>query len=254
VYRISHSQNKREEAKHREFLSMNLRDDIELFDDYLGDALDGESRAAFEQRMKTDERFKRDFEDYTIAVNVVKTAAAGQHIRSLLATEPGKKTGLMRSRFAIGLSVAACVALLIAFFVWPFGKPSDQNLFEKHFRPYPNILASRSGLEGRLHASLEQYSTGNYAGAVALMNEIPVKSDTLYFYSAVSSLHLRNTEAAITALDNIGENSVFHQQVKWYQGLAYLLQGEHEMARRSLVEIGPSEYKYQEAQAILTLL
>jgi hypothetical protein len=86
------------------------------------------------------------------------------------------------------------------------------------------------------------------------MNEIPVKSDTLYFYSAVSSLHLRNTEAAITALDNIGENSVFHQQVKWYQGLAYLLQGEHEMARRSLVEIGPSEYKYQEAQAILTLL
>jgi hypothetical protein len=233
---------------------MNLRDDIELFDDYLHNALDKESRDAFEQRIKTDGNFKRDFEDYTIAVNVIKTAGAGQHIRTLMKNEPGKTVRLTRSRFTIGLSIAASVVLLIAFFLWSTAKSSGEKLFEKHFQPYPNILASRSGSEGRLHAALEQYSTGNYANAVALMKDVPVKSDTLYFYSGISSLYLKNTNDALTALAQVDENSVFHQQTNWYQGLAYLLQGETEMAKRSLAKIGPTQDKYQEAQSILSSL
>lgn len=233
---------------------MKLKGDIELFDSYLRNALDEVSRRTFEQRMEADEDFRRDFEDYQTAVNVIKAAAAGQHVRSLMTNDRGRVVGLPRFTFAIGLSIAASVVLLITFFLWPAGKPSPEELFEEHFLPYPNILASRSGSRGDLYTALEEYAIGNYAKAVALMKDVPLKSDTLYFYTGVSSLTLKNTGDAIAALEHVDENSVFHQQVNWYQGLAYLLQGEAEKAKRLLAKIGPSEYKYQEAQSILASL
>ncbi|MFZ6014441.1 MAG: hypothetical protein ACOYXT_29145 [Bacteroidota bacterium] len=229
---------------------MNHSDDIELFDNYLKGLLDKASLEAFEQRVATDSNFKRDLEDYIAAVKVIKTAGAGQHIRSVMA----KNAKTVRLRYITGLSIAASIAIVIAFIVWPSGEPSHEKLFDAYFQPYPSIATSRSASEDITGTVYEQYTTGNYTKAIELLKQVPVKSDTLYFYSGISSLCLKNTRDALEALNSVDENSVFYQQVAWYCGLAYLLAGERENAKRTLASIGPLEYKYKEAQSILASL
>jgi hypothetical protein len=231
---------------------MTLGNDIELFDDYLNNVLDQQARDAFEQKMAADENFRRSFEDYQAAVRVVKAAGAAQHIKSLMTAGQGKTVGLTRN---MGwLSIAASLVLLMVFFLWPFGKQSHEKLFNKYYQPYPNILALRSESASMMKAAMEQYSSGNYAKAIDLMKDIAVKSDTLHFYSGVSSLYHGNSNDAVLSLSKVGENSVFYPQVIWYQGLAYLCNNDHENAKRMFSRIRPSEYKYEEAQSILASL
>jgi hypothetical protein len=230
---------------------MKLADDIELFDDYLNGILDQASKDAFEHRLAVDSSFRSDFEDYKTAVNVIRAAGAGQHVRSIMNDDASRT---FRIRYAVRLSVAACLAFAIVFLLWPSDRASNERIFEKNFQPYPSIFASRSGGDSRLDAALEQYAIGDYAKAVELMKDVQVKNDTLYFYSAVANLYLKQSDDAITALSRIDENSVFHQQVTWYLGLAFLLHGERETARSTFAKIRPSEYKYQEAQSIVASL
>jgi len=131
-------------------------------------------------------------------------------------------------------------------------KPLDAVLFEKYFKPYPNVIPIVRGdvTADKLKIAMVEYESENYPEAQKLLNEIlelEPENVTAHFYSGNTNLYVNNPEQAIIHFEivvNLGESN-FTELAEWYLGLAYLKNNDIKNARLILGKIASKHHAYR---------
>lgn len=163
------------------------------------------------------------------------------------------------------LAVAAGMALLLGVFgIYYFSRPhSMPELYAEYHEEYPMVLNQRSEVQSVedsvLTLAVSAYQRKDYKTAdlhfLHLMT-LNYENDAYPFYHGMCRLELGYLEDAILTFHAMRseEPSPYQELARWYMGLACLKNQEAERARKTLSEIIPGAYKYEEAQEILSKL
>ena len=206
---------------------------IDQFDKYAEDEMRAEERRDFEALLASDPEVKDQFKAFEQAVEAIKIEGIKSEMGDIIAKN-SKKT---KVRWLVPLAAAASVIIGTFYF-----------LLSNH------ITTRDVHRVTELQAGLTFYSQGNYEKAILTFEQAGVKSDTLYFYQALSSLSLNKTDDALRGFNRITEKSIFYQQVLWYKGLTYLAKDEANAAKSIFAEIPETSFLYNEASQILDQL
>jgi tetratricopeptide (TPR) repeat protein len=225
-------------------------DKIELFDGYHHKVLPDDEHKNFEDRLKNDKEFKDEFDEYLEGTRAVKLIALREELGHIIDTnELG--TSIFR-RGLIWMPIAASLLFFI-FYFWPKASTSEKDLFLTYYRPYPNIVTTRSE-ENPLTEALQAYTSMDYNKAIFLFDEIFPATDTALFYRGLSYLSLNDYKNALLAFEKVDTSSTFHQQLYWYKAMAFLSKKDRPSAILSLQRIEPNQYSYKEAREILMII
>ncbi len=234
---------------------MNLSDsDIELFDHFINGDLNQIEMQNFQERLSSDDSFKKSFDLYQQSIHVVKSEAFRREVEEVVANE-NRKPSLLIGQIIIWASVAALLLFIILSRSY-FTKPASPDLFAAYFEPYPNVLTFRSEQEDIIKG-MEAYSAGDYTKAIEWFDTSESLGDELLFYKAMSYLSIEDfrREEFLSLLDSMTTEHKFEQQVRWYAAMAYLrAPRDREKAKEQLSGIEDGEFNYAQAQEILSTL
>lgn len=261
---------------------MNLSEesDIELIERYLRDELTSEERIDFMTRMKGDPEFAEKTEDYALIIQGIAKQGVATFQREVMTWEeeiqqeesnlprirvseaPKKEKIITHQRNGRGyLSIAAAVAILIVglLFVIDYNKDRKLNeLFATHFRPYDELLSTRSNeTHVTLAEALESYNAENYAEAVSrfdrYLKENP-EDHQAWFYFGVSQLAAGKNSDAVTSFNVVIDNKIiFRDSAEWYKALALIKLNDTSEAKKLLRQIASTDgHDYRDkAEALL---
>jgi tetratricopeptide (TPR) repeat protein len=148
------------------------------------------------------------------------------------------------------LLAAALIGLLIVakFVLSP--SVTAEDLYQEHFRPYPNVFEPT--VRGSAHAgarteAFKAYEKGDYSNAANLFTQLlqggPDPGMLLLLGNC--NLILGNTDDAIrNFIDLKAQSTELTLQSNWFLGLAYLKNGDREKALLLLRELSVTESSY----------
>lgn len=180
-------------------------------------------------------------------------AAKEKALSADISQVPRKKPGLW--------GIAASIAALIALGWWgmnTFSGPNMEALYQDNYESYPNTAVTIT--RGDVRETLERdaftaYESGDFGSALEKLSALDDRDYTL-FYRAQCQLQLGRTTDAIESLQkNIETGTVYLPESQWYLALAYLKNGQKELALKELrILIDRYDYKKEDATALLTTL
>ena len=234
---------------------------------YLDGELPEADRAAFEAQLAADTALAEAVAQQRALRGLLGTYRQEQpqraEIQQIYEEVKANSQGKVRRfpvRPALLLAVAAAVALLVMF--WPASTPdtiSPDALFTEVFQPAAARERMAIGADSARHA-LEQghtsYGEADYEGAIRSYQTALADSSTrsqAAFFTAQAYLALRKYPEAAAALGQVTNRP---QEVRWYNGLAALGQGDTAAVRRFLEPLAaePTYDFHQEAKALLKRL
>jgi hypothetical protein len=122
--------------------------------------------------------------------------------------------------------------------------PLNQQLYEEHYRPYPNVVApiTRGTSETsnfQLMQAFLAYQKQQYKEAENLFKALYAENGqpTILFYVVMCQMEQGDIKMALVTLqENEWPEAPFNmkQDAKWYQALCYLAEGKMELARVQL--------------------
>ena len=237
--------------------------------------LTGEQKARFDDLLRTDADFKKQFEfehnlkraiknkenesikeklavfERDISSNIVKSS---QDVSSVDSSSIDKSN---RSPWK-SWSIAASIALLIGlgwFGYRTFSGTDYEGLYDMNYETYPNTVYTITRSDSR--ASLERdafmaYEKGEHESAIALFNDLSREGqgeDYIDFFLGQSYLNLdRNDDAIEKFRKTIDSVSEFVAEAHWYLALAYLKNGNSAAAMEQL-GILMENYDFNRAKA-----
>jgi hypothetical protein len=229
---------------------MKLNEDkVELFDGYLNKILPEDEHKHFENRLKNDEDFRSEFDEYLESTKAIKLIALREELGHIIDINESKNNRFRRS--LVWVPIAASLLFLI-FYFWPNANKSSKDLFLTYYRPYPNVITTRSE-PNRLTKALQAYTINDYNNAILLFNEISPATDTTLFYRGISYLSMAKPDSSLVYFSRVTPNSAFHQQVNWYMAMAFLLNNDRSSATLYLEKIKSDQFNSKDAQKILAL-
>jgi len=196
---------------------------------------------------------KKYFGNQTATIQEADSAKVKQDHTKVVRLEPTKErttkqsSGLWWLRPAIGLSVAALIALLIF-------QPWQADFIQPFDTPYELAMTVRSGGEEELIAAQKAYNSGDYAAAIPIFEKY---SDSVEIQLAKGNAqyYLGNIDAAINTFEQIANGgSVYTSTANWYLAGAYLEQNQTEKAKAALALISTSSEHYEAARKLLRKL
>lgn len=103
----------------------------------------------------------------------------------------------------------------------------------------------------------QAYKDGQYAVAISAYQALMTEGeDTIFdrFFFGLSYLYNDQPKQAILILEEVRQSSdtLFEEELPWFLSLAYLKAGAMGTAKKSLEAIGEREWKYEEAQLLLS--
>jgi len=228
----------------------------EYIEQYLDDQLTIDEKDAFEERLLNDAEFKEEVE---IAKEII-SGIEGASFRKQMALihEEETKGANQQIKPAINLNwiygIAATITLvIIAWWLLPQTLSNDA-LFDRHFQPYGSLLSVRGDNYTGLEKAMKYYGKGQFAEAIELL-EKDVSDKYIIdqkFYLGISYLGLKKPKQAITHFENcLKEGNKYKWQIKWYLGLAYILDNQYELAIQLLEQINKGEFQYKEAKNLI---
>ena len=241
----------------------------DLIEAYLRNEMNGKERKNFETKLAENADLRKEFDLHKEVHSTL--GQPGEHAFRRVLDEIANdwqdrpsvdpKPAEQKRRLSIRImSIAATAAILLGAIFWLF-KPTDGDVFSRHFEPYAMVLTERAPekmtSEGVLVAeAIKRYDSGNYSDAAAsfeTLAELNPGALSYLFYAGVSHLASGDTGSAIVIFKSLVEmpDHLLIEQSRWYLALAYMKSGNSELARSTLEEIGPDAYKYKEAQDIL---
>jgi tetratricopeptide (TPR) repeat protein len=223
---------------------------IDLFDRYIYKALPNNENKSFENSLRNDSELKNEFDEYLKSTNAIKLIALRGELGQIIDINE-KKTSIFRTGL-VWMPIAASLLLFI-FYFWPKAGTSDGDLFLTYYRPYPNIVTTRSE-ENRLTKALQAYTSRDYSKAILLFNEISPATDTTLFYQGLCYLSLNDYKNSLLTFERVSINSTFYQQLYWYKSMAFLSKGDRPPAILHLQRIESNQYNYREAREILLII
>lgn len=231
-----------------------------LFENYLNKELSLDEITAFENRLRNDVAFKKQFEAYketTQFLNLrfsaqapdfkenLKTIAAN-HFKE--AAKKDVKVFLLQSKWF------AIAAVLVVFMGVLFFNQSANPTFSDYNTHNEAQLVERSAQNASLQAAQEAFNTKKYDEAVVLFENVLLENSTseIELYYGISLLEIDKTKEAekiFTSLKN--GNSVYKEEAIWYLALSSLKQKKLEDCKKYLQQITKDAEKYSVAQKLL---
>ncbi len=139
------------------------------------------------------------------------------------------------------MRVAAVFFIAIAGYgTFLYSSTTNQSEYNNNFIAYH---ASVSRGNGAINDLTALYNTGNYDDVIKSFNSKQNKTQQDYFLAAQSYLQLNNAAAAIDAfkqVENLNNNSTekyFQQETDYYMAMAYIKNGQVDLAREKLDRI-----------------
>ncbi|SFD15831.1 tetratricopeptide repeat protein [Algibacter pectinivorans] len=194
----------------------------------------------FNQLVDLDPEFKLQVEEF----KAINQKSLKDHINT--ANEATKKETIhppqKTNRFSKVRLLAATVAILVAVSsIWYFSTSENEKIYENHFKPAPglNISFKTSG-NTAFYDGMKKYNNSNYNLAIkhwSALQEGKHENDTLNYYIGVALLANKNVIEAIPYLEHSIEaedDFTFLDKAYLYLGLAYLKEGNIELAKKFL--------------------
>ena len=227
---------------------------IALFNQYLSNELDAESRAIFEERLKQDAEFKASFEAYCEfeqAIRDAETAEIYNRVQSWDSeAEKSRQNGSLRR---LWVTIAAAAAVIALIFVIDWNGPSNEELVGEYFEPYGNISTVR-GKKETIDKGLMYYEKGQYDKALKQFKSYP--NDTLaIFYSGEAYLATGKYQKAVEQFDAIiAMDNLFSEVAMFHKALAHIGLNENKEAESILGKIPKSSKYADQARTLLETL
>jgi len=153
-------------------------------------------------------------------------------------------SGFRWLRPAIGLAVAALIALLI----W---QPWQGSLVDSYYQPYALNITERSGDKEQLAQAEKAYKSGDYAAALPVFEQYPNNVE-VQLAKGNAAYNLGKLDAAATTFQQIASgNSIYTSTANWYLALTYLKQEKTAEAQTILQKIPNNSDDYKQAQQLL---
>ncbi|MEM9390293.1 MAG: hypothetical protein AAGA02_07465 [Bacteroidota bacterium] len=229
---------------------------LELFDRYFRNEMSDSEVQSFEQQITKDADFKKAFEDYALLISGIELSAAGD-IKSRL-REQERKYSKQKKSYAPYLKIAASIIFVaaVSFLIYNYrAQPNYQDLFEKHYVPYPNVVDPINRAEQSTEPSVFQlYENKQYEEVIERLSN-GSNSDDEQFYLAQAQLASGNIKKAIDSFKKVNTKSRFYQTAQWYLALCYLSTENTDLLKPSLESIIDAKGDYsKQASSILDKL
>jgi hypothetical protein len=223
--------------------------DIELFDRHKHGMLSVDEKNIFEARLQSDDSFRNDYFNYSVAVDAIKVAGIKRDLERIHDLENGGRIYIIKKTFWIPMAASLLLATISLFFLNRNSTNLTKELFNDYYKPYPNVTVFR-GSSDNLSNAFEQYSKNDFNKAEILFRQ--VSNDTALFYRGICKLSLNQADSSLILFDRIPNSSIFNQQVNWYSGLAFLMKGNYQSAGNRLRKIRKGQYKFSNTEKILS--
>jgi len=227
--------------------------EIQLFDSYINDLLSAGDRLNFEKKLQTDSDFKINYEAYLTSVNLLKINAFKKHV---ILDYKRPHTRFSPKVITIGVIIlAALISLLIFLKSQKIDEIPTNELFAQYFEPLPDLISTRSESNSLLGA-MESYNDREYGKALESLDTTLFKQSQVKVYRAICRLAI-DEEQNLSFEDEIRALKHGHpleEQVRWYQALSHVKNGELNKGVLTLESIDEGTYKYNEAKQLLIRL
>lgn len=102
--------------------------------------------------------------------------------------------------------------------------------------------------------AIQSYNTKDYKTALEFFDNASSQTIETKFYSAMCNFYLKKYDVAAEKLSNVSlQKSVYEQEVKWFLGIALILDNKIDQGKKVLETIQPSDWNYEKAQKVLSL-
>ncbi len=231
------------------------------FEQYLGNEMNLEDRAAFEKKLLEDTYWKESFELYQQTHQFLKTKFSGetaafkQNLKQIaLENQSNKNSSKIVPMYSKWFAVAATVVLFCS--IWFFMQSNEPKYVEynQHEKAY---FTARSEGVAILKEAQDAFNTKAYESAVGYFEQIPQanRNEEINLYYAIALLEVNKFEQAETLLQAIKSgNSVYKEKAIWYLGLSKLKQKDYSSCKQLLEVLPESADDYNKAQEILEKL
>ena len=183
----------------------------------------------------------------------IRFKALHNDLRQMHQEEAGGRKRLSISRW---LWVPAAAVIFIG--LWTSGLFDKQLEYNALYEPYPYLLNMRNGESSNIQDAIEAYVSDDFEQAYSLFSKVPEDSlsQGLTFYRAISAMSIGKYQEALADFDNTsqGSENAYYQQTHWYQALAFWQTGQNKNALNTLMRIAPGDFKYEEAQKLISQL
>lgn len=189
---------------------------FEIFDDYLNDNLDPEARLLFEEQLLTDNALKQFFNDYKIALELIKyeglkseVAKANKHYK----TRKGTKNS-----FPI-IKIAAIVIFgLLTFSAFWVGQTEGKDLLE--YLPIEYIEPNQRGDNKEKLQAESLYLRKDYERLIELYNLSIEPTEKLIFLTSMAFFNREQYEKALVLIDKLEikiDGSQYKNELEFYK-------------------------------------
>lgn len=203
-------------------MSLNEKQ-IGQFDDYLSADSSRLDKLAFEDRLKSDQLLKENFDNYSNSVEAIITLGVGEEMKSIIRKNKAQKKPSYLTGIAASVSLLLLSALLYQAY---FSSPSNEELFESYFQPY-SIGQNFRG-SNQVDLGLLAYQNGDYQSVLKTIEHSAPKKldDSSLLMLGNSYLLLNKPNESISLLGHINgkDSQILRQNAEWYMALAYLKQ------------------------------
>lgn len=213
---------------------------LEIIERYINGSMTSQELKDFNQLLELDNEFKIKVEDIKTMLSGIEGQSLKEHLDEQHENIP--KTIDKKIKYLNFNKIAAAVAVIIAIgSIWFFSTPKNEKLYANHFKPYPELPTTMSSTNNYdFYDGMMKYKHGDYNIAIdkwKVLSEQKPENDTLNYFLGLAHMANKNTSEAIPFLERSVEapdEFVFLNEAYYYLGLAYLKEGNLELAKKNL--------------------
>ncbi|WP_339894049.1 tetratricopeptide repeat protein [uncultured Algibacter sp.] len=215
---------------------------LEIIERYINGSMTTQELKDFNQLLELDDDFKIKVADIKTMLTGIETQSLKEQLDEFHEDIP--KTFIKKSvdktvRYLNLSKMAAAAAIIIAVgSIWFFSTPENEKLYTNYFKPDPGLPTTMSSTDNfDFYDAMVKYKHGDYNIAIekwqALVERKP-ENDTLNYFLGVAHLANKNVIDAIPFLERTVQSKDTFPLINdahYYLGLAYLKEGNTELAR-----------------------
>lgn len=221
------------------------QDLLETIERSINGSMTAQELKDFNQLLELDNDFKIKVDDVKTMLLGIETQSLKEQLDDFHEDIPKILSQKPKDKKVIFLNfskIAAAAAIIIAVgSIWFFSTPQNEKLYAKHFKPDPGLPTTMSSTDNyEFYDAMVKYKHGDYNIAIEKWKTLVKKkpeNDTLNYFIGVALLANKNVTEAIPFLERTVQSKdsfPFINDAHHYLGLAYLKEGNTELAKKHL--------------------
>ncbi|MDG1729577.1 MAG: hypothetical protein P8K68_11735 [Algibacter sp.] len=218
---------------------------LEIIERYINGSMTSQELKDFNQLLELDDDFKLKVEDIKTMLIGIEAQSLKEQLNEFHTDIPKtivSKSTDIKVRYLNWNKIAVAAAIIIAFgSIWFFSIPKNEKLYTEYFKLDPGLPTTMSRTDNfDFYDAMVNYKHGDYQMAIdkwKVLQEKKPNNDTLNYFLGVAHLANKNVSDAIPYLERSIEaedNFTFLDDAYLYLGLAYLKEGNTELAKKNL--------------------